>query len=126
MRTSDLFLPNKIENSKNKINLSKIIQKRIKKNIEKKNTNIYYTNVKNITDNCEKRKNKGYWSTKKSKNQYTKNYSKNNGKPKEEMILKIFNNNYKNISNFESINKKFLTMSNNISKSLKKINKKYK
>ena len=126
IRTSDLFLPNKIENSKNKINLSKIIQKRIKKNIEKKNTNIYYTNVKNITDNCEKRKNKGYWSTKKSKNQCTKNYSKNNGKPKGEMILKIFNNNYKNISNFGSINKKFLTMSNNISKSLKKINKKYK
>ena len=123
-RNNDLFIPIKLnENSKNKINLSKIIQKRIKKNTEKKNSINFYTNVKNITDNSEKRKNKAYSSTKRSKNHYTKK-SDNSCKPKVSMILKIFNNNYKSINYFDNKNKQYLTMSNNISKSLKKINKK--
>ena len=123
-RSNDLFVQNKVkENYKNKINLSKIIQKRKKKN---KNS-INYTNVRNITENWDNKKNNNNNRIKKIKNQNIKKNDNNvgkdkNKKEKEDIYSRIFNNNYKTINSLD--NNKFLTMFNNYSRSLKKFNKK--
>ena len=124
-KSNDLFLQIKIkDNYQNKINLSNIIQKRLKNN---KNTNNLYTNVRHITENYEKSKKRVNSSTKKNKNNNNKRCnSKINNKKKDDMFLRMFNHNYLNINNIDNINQKFLTMFNNHthSRSSKKINKK--
>ena len=126
-KSNELFFYTKSkENPKTKVNLSNIIQKRLKNNKEKKNLINLYSNVKHITENTEKNKNKINNSEKKIKNNNKRNikyYSKNNYSSKNDKFLRIFNGNNININNLDNIDKKFLTMFNNHSRSSKKLNK---
>jgi serine/threonine protein kinase len=122
-RSNDLFICAKIkDNYNNKINLSKIIQKRKKKNKEKKNL-ITYTNTKKITENDDSKtsKRKIIKSQNRKRNININNDNKNKGK--DDLCLRIFNNNYKTINNLDN-NKNFVKVFNNHSQSLKKFNKK--
>ena len=103
--------PNDLINSKNKINLSKIIQKRQKKNKEKKNSVYFSTNIRNITESNDKTKNKENSSNKKNSQSKNKHYKKNNN---QKGINIIDNSNQKNSSMKMNHN-------NNSSKSYKKM-----
>ncbi len=120
-RSNDLFINTKIkDNYNNKINLSNIIQKRKKKNKEKK-TQINYTNTKNITENDDGKNNRKKLI--KSQNRKRNMNNEDKHKRKEDLCLRIFNNDYKTINNLDKNNQNFLTMFNNHCHSVKKFNK---
>ena len=126
-KSNELFSYTKTKlNSKNKINLSNIIQKRVKNNKDKKNFINLYSNVRHITENCEKNQKRINSTTKKAKNKKKKNIkysSKKNYSSKNNKFLRIFNSNCMNKNKLDNIDKKFLTLFNNHSRSSKKLNK---